>query len=263
MILTISKAPQFGESGEVVVGQCEAHTDGWRLRLVEKGREEEVLMEGTYLDLRCVQRLCSDAADADEVRRIVEEAKEAVPLEEEEALAEADAGSDAEDKDETQSTQILDREEIQRAMKSAGGAEVRAAGPAKGARVSRPGASGRAPVPVRPEETGVLVERIAKTLVVRFVDPELAAHNCDTLAVALGGVLEQEAGRIVLDLSLAVVLSSRLIREIVRMRERASELGRAFALVIRRREVISTLGSMNLVGFLPVFSDLDTALKGT
>ena len=60
--------------GEVVPGQCEPYTAGWRLRLVKDGIEQ-VLLEGTYYDLRRVQHRCFRKA-ADKLEGIVAEAVE-------------------------------------------------------------------------------------------------------------------------------------------------------------------------------------------
>ena len=64
MLLTISKQPAYGPKGEVVIGQCEPYTSGWRLRLLNKG-EEDVLLEGNYYDLRQVQMRCQGKKDGE------------------------------------------------------------------------------------------------------------------------------------------------------------------------------------------------------
>jgi anti-anti-sigma factor len=71
MLLVISKHPQFTESGEVVLGQCAPYTTGWRLRIVDHGREE-VLLTGTYYDLRRAQETMA-GKEAEEMRRIATE----------------------------------------------------------------------------------------------------------------------------------------------------------------------------------------------
>jgi hypothetical protein len=57
-LLVISKHPEFSSTGEVVLGQCEPYTPGWRLRLYREG-EEYVLINGTYYDLRKIQQDCT------------------------------------------------------------------------------------------------------------------------------------------------------------------------------------------------------------
>ena len=39
-LLVISKHPMYTDSGEVVIGQCEPYTPGWRLRLYRRGEEQ-------------------------------------------------------------------------------------------------------------------------------------------------------------------------------------------------------------------------------
>jgi hypothetical protein len=101
----ISKQPEFTEDGEVIPGQCEPYTTGWRLRLIEDGREE-VLLAGTYFELRRVQRRCTGKT-SEEIRKITAESKDAIQRA-------AKAPPLAGDADEP--TQILGLEEVRRAM---------------------------------------------------------------------------------------------------------------------------------------------------
>jgi len=79
-LLIITKRPEFDEKGCLVPGQCEPHSDGWELRLyappgdpasasaraaASAGRE--VIMEGSYDELRALQRDLRDK-DVGEVR---------------------------------------------------------------------------------------------------------------------------------------------------------------------------------------------------
>jgi hypothetical protein len=104
-LLVISKLPEFTEDGEVVPGQCEAYTTGWRLRLIEDGRED-TLLRGTYHELRRVQRRCASKTP-EEIRGLTAEAKEAIEMA---AKAPPLAGEVDE------STQILGADEVRHAM---------------------------------------------------------------------------------------------------------------------------------------------------
>ncbi len=104
-LYVISKAPEFTEDGEVIPGQCEPYTTGWRLRLIENGCEE-VLLTGTYFELRRVQRSCTGKT-SEEIRKITAESKDAIQKA-------AKAPPLASDTDE--STQILGLEEVRQAM---------------------------------------------------------------------------------------------------------------------------------------------------
>jgi anti-anti-sigma regulatory factor len=236
LLLTISKLPAYGPKGEVVIGQCEPYTSGWRLRLLNGG-EEEILLEGNYYDLRQVQMRCGGKKNG-EIRKLIEEIKPhlatggtASHLE----PANAPKGDDL-----AESTQILGRAEIFQAM-----AEADAG---KGS-------------PDGSEKSGMLLERQEQCLIVRFVDPIAAAQDADRLRAIFDSLLEHQVNAYVLDLTLLQRVSSRVIRELVRFRENAAGAGRGFGIVTKRQEVIRTLESMNLLGFLPHFEDTRAAVE--
>jgi anti-anti-sigma regulatory factor len=238
LLLTISKQPVYGPKGEVVIGQCEPYTSGWRLRIVNRG-SEEVLLEGNYYDLRQVQMRC-EGKGRKEVLQLVAEIKphlaaggvasqlQPASLPQSEQLAE--------------STQILGRAEIFQAMAEA------EAGAGKKA-----GAS--------PEKSGLLLERQEQCMIVRFVDPIAAAQDADRLRVIFDSLMEHPVSAYILDLTLLQRVSSRVIRELVRFRENAAGAGRGFAIVTKRQEVVRTLESMNLLGFLPHYEDIRAAVE--
>lgn len=103
--LVISKLPEFTPEGEVVPGQCEPYTGGWRLKLIVDGKHEDIL-SGTYYEIRRVQRRCVGKS-ADETRKLASEAAEAMK-----ATPRSGPGSD----DANESTQILGMDEVRRAM---------------------------------------------------------------------------------------------------------------------------------------------------
>ena len=73
-LLVISKHPEYGPAGEVMPGQCEPYTFGWRLCLFRDG-EEDVLLNGTYYELRKVQGDCT-GKDVEQIRAIAAQARE-------------------------------------------------------------------------------------------------------------------------------------------------------------------------------------------
>jgi anti-anti-sigma regulatory factor len=235
MLLSISKKPVYGPKGEVVIGQCEPYTTGWQLRVLE-GSKEEVLLEGNYYDLRQVQLRCAGLS-REGIRKAVEEMKPhlaAAGTASQVAPVAAPAGASS-----GESTQILGRAEINQAL-----AEME---------------SGAAAVP--PTSSGLLLERQERCLIVRFVDPIAAAQDADRLKDVFDSLLKHDVRAYVLDLTLLQRVSSRVIRELVRFRENAAGAGRGFGIVTRREEVIRTLESMNLVGFLPLYNDTAAAVK--
>ncbi len=234
MLLTISKRPVFGPKGEVVIGQCEPYTSNWLLRMVDGGRES-VLLDGNYYDLRQVQMRCAGLGP-DEVRKLVEDMKPHLAAggaaSHVAPAAAPEAGRVGE------STQILGRSEIYQAM----------------AEMESKAAS-------NPETSGLLLERQERCLIVRFVDPIAAAQDADRLRAIFESLMAHDVRAYVLDLTLLQRISSRVIRELVHFRENAAGAGRGFAIVTRRTEVIRTLESMNLIGFLPHFEDTAAAVK--
>jgi anti-anti-sigma regulatory factor len=236
LLLTISKNPVYGPRGEVVIGQCEPYTSGWRLRFLNKG-EEETLLEGNYYDLRQVQMRCA-GMKLEEIRKLVEEMKphlaaggKASHLE----PAVAPRGSQS-----AESTQILGRAEVFQALADA--------------EASRLGHSG-------PENSGLLLERQEQCLIVRFVDPIAAAQDADRLRAIFDSLMSHPVKAYVLDLTLLQRISSRVIRELVAFRENAAGAGRGFAIVTKRPEVVRTLETMNLLGFLPHYEETLAAVK--
>jgi MFS superfamily sulfate permease-like transporter len=73
-LLVISKSPEYGPTGEVVPGQCEPFTAGWKLRLYSDGKER-VLLTGTYYELRRIQKRCTGMT-VEEIEQMAEEARE-------------------------------------------------------------------------------------------------------------------------------------------------------------------------------------------
>jgi hypothetical protein len=102
--VAISKLPEFTEDGEVVPGQCEPYTSGWRLRIVADGVAEN-LQSGTYYELRRVQRRCIGKTP-DEVRMMAAEAAHSVGKTT--GVSASSEGGEA--------TQILGVEDVRRAM---------------------------------------------------------------------------------------------------------------------------------------------------
>lgn len=72
-LLIITKDPEFDDRGEVVLGQCEPFTSGWKLILIHPDRTYEPLLGGTYTDLRKIQENCASIDDAEKVRKRVGE----------------------------------------------------------------------------------------------------------------------------------------------------------------------------------------------
>jgi anti-anti-sigma regulatory factor len=72
-LLIITKEPEFDSRGEVVLGQCEPFTSGWKLSMILPDNGRETLLVGTYTDLRKVQESCAKVDEPDRVRKRVQE----------------------------------------------------------------------------------------------------------------------------------------------------------------------------------------------
>ncbi|MBN1258114.1 MAG: hypothetical protein JXA52_10470 [Planctomycetes bacterium] len=69
MLLTIGKPPEFDEHGLPIRGQCNPRKEGWRLRLIENGKEE-LLFAGSYETCRKIQDALA-GKEADKVRGLI------------------------------------------------------------------------------------------------------------------------------------------------------------------------------------------------
>ncbi|HYF50114.1 MAG TPA: hypothetical protein VEJ63_11960 [Planctomycetota bacterium] len=74
-LLIITKDPEFDARGEVVLGQCEPFTSGWRLSIIHTDRRQELLMTGTYTDLRKCQEICGGIDEPEKIKKRIEELK--------------------------------------------------------------------------------------------------------------------------------------------------------------------------------------------
>ena len=72
-MVIITKEPEFDSRGDVVLGQCEPFTSGWKLLMVMPDNTRETLLVGTYTDLRKVQESCSRLDDPERVRKRVQD----------------------------------------------------------------------------------------------------------------------------------------------------------------------------------------------
>ena len=122
-LLVISKHPEFSSTGEVVLGQCEPYTPGWRLRLYREG-EEYVLVNGTYYDLRKIQQECQGKS-FDEIQQHAAKARDMLASSRQKVVLGTDADAESEARSPTETdiqltdeTQMMGVNEIEEARKS-------------------------------------------------------------------------------------------------------------------------------------------------
>ncbi len=241
--VVISKPPEFTPNGEVVPGQCEPYTGGWRLLLVEDGRVEEVLV-GMYSEIRRVQRDCLGKAP-DEVRKVAAEAAEGV-----------EAAAPPLPPLEDESTQILDVKDVRRAMlemedeegSAAAAAAVRSA-PAKDSAWME-------------AEWVELSERDG--VAIASVKPDGGSVDVEELACALGAALQEASGGLVVDLGgfspPEKGTAKVLVRTLVDLLERARPGGRFLGLVGASDQLKEAVDGAEGGPAVLLFPDVETAL---
>jgi len=227
-VLVISKAPEFNEDGEVVLGQCEPYTSGWRLRLVENCKEE-VLMEGTYYDLRRVQRRCKGLG-GEELRALIDEAKE-------QSSGAASPVVMSSSSKANESTQILNPDDVRRAM-----AEAETAGEAYEAPLN---------IDIRQDGPVTIISLPGGRT------PLDEASFCRRIEETVG---TSDTG-VVVDLTGVPRLSSRMIKEFVRFKGLAEQRTKRFALASAEDTVMRVLELMNLEKVLPLYPSVNAAIN--
>jgi len=226
--LVISKLPEFTPEGEVIPGQCEPYTDGWRLRLIEDGREDSILA-GTYYELRRVQKRCVGRT-ADDARKLAAEAAE--------AMKDPSSADGSARKDASESTQILGMDEVRRAMLEM---ELTAAlddfeGEAEWLSVS--------------QRNGVAIASVGSGV------ESVGAYEA---AGALGKAFEAGEAAFVIDLGGRAPAGAGFAEHLGRLAARAKEKGRFLGLVGGSEDLAGQLDGSSEDG-PRLFDDLDSAL---
>jgi anti-anti-sigma regulatory factor len=227
--VAISKLPEFTEDGEVVPGQCEPYTSGWRLRLIVDGAEE-VLLTGTYYELRRIQRRCI-GKPPDDIKGLVAQAKESAG----EVAAPPPAAEEGE------STQILGVDDVRRAM-----LEMEAA-------VNTDGAPAQLEWVEVDERDGITIASVR--LVGQSVD-------ADELNRVLQSTLAQARKGLVVDLSEVQVSSPSLARCLRDLGDRARLENRQLAIVCPY-EPLQQAANEAASGSLKFCPDVDAAVKAS
>ena len=239
MQLLISKHPQFTTSGEVVLGQCEPYTSGWRLRLLDGDKEkEEVLLTGTYYDLRRAQQAMAGKSP-EEMRQIAAEIKREM---ETAAPAATDSGPPV---DPDSITSVMTPQTVARGMEEQ--AEL--------AHLVQEMDGGLGPggsfLKLNADD-GVLTARLAQE---RFLnEPEKTGGDLEKLLVGT-------PQGVVLDLKEIHVLSTGSIRELVRFADEANQRGSAIALAEMAAGVRKVMEMASLDTVLPSFPSVREAAE--
>jgi len=207
-LLIITKDPEFDDRGEVVLGQCEPFTSGWKLVLVHPDCKQEQLLAGSYTDLRKIQENCGTIVDVDKVRKRVSDMRTLINS----AVTETVAVDFGQQDRSASATQLLD-----------------------------PTQTDFMPVVTdkRTQTTGDLffeLQRQEGILLALLADPERAS-DVALLNQNLRKLLEQKPKAIVLDLVRIQHLASRVVHELVLFRDQCEADGIAFGLCNLRKSV--------------------------
>jgi hypothetical protein len=255
-LLVISKHPQYTDSGEVMLGQCEPYTPGWRLRLFREG-EEQVLLEGTYYDLRKVQADCADKP-VEEIKKIAAEAKIRLDKTRQSTAvvgrAEDLGGSDTaatQTQVPVESTQLLGSDEINQALeqfKRAGHDDDETGEYVKASASTEPFEV----VKVR----GVVV---ATLLNLNILDDPAGLEK------AFDVLMKESQGALVVDIARVQKISAEAASAIGQYTAKGEETGRFVALANVRDEVVADLQEMEsagrITGILVAYPEVEGAVS--
>lgn len=259
-LLLISKHPAYAESGEVVLGQCEPYTSGWRLRLYRDG-EEKILLEGTYYDLRKVQKDCAGKS-LEAIQEVARKAKDRLGRTQQSTVVvgrpedlDASGGDVTQTVTYVDSTQMLDADQIDAAL-----AQMKKKGeqPADdddetGEYVASPDAS--APFEIV-KRNGVVVATA--------VDPAIL-DNGEALREAFEVLMAESQGALVIDLGKVKTLSAIAANAVGEYTASSEEQGRFVALANVREEIVTGLQEMEkagkITGTLVAYPEVDMAVE--
>ena len=260
-LLIISKHPEYTETGEVVLGQCEPYTPGWRLHLFREG-EEIVLLEGTYYDLRKVQTECAGKS-IEEIKQIAETAKHRVGRSSQSTVVigrpeDADASSSELTQTATlvglEPTQLLGTEEISEAI-----AKMQHPPPPAEADDDETGEY------VAAETTAGKFETVKRdgVVVARPLDPSIL-ENGDQVVKAFNDLMAEGDGALVIDIGKVETLGSEAANAVGRYTESSEQEGRFVALANVREEIVGVLQDLEkagkITGTLVAYPEVDMAV---
>ncbi|MCZ7644768.1 MAG: hypothetical protein M5U26_05715 [Planctomycetota bacterium] len=232
-LLIITKDPEFDERGEVVLGQCEPFTSGWKLILVGADRKHEELLAGTYTDLRRIQESCASIEEVEKVRKRVEEMRALLNSSVTETVA-----VDFRTQDEAgESTKIM--EPTQTGMLAAVPEGLNKAS----------------------EERYFELERKDGVILALLADPDRAS-DLPALNRNLKYLLETQPRAIILDLSRIQNLASRVVNELVNFRDACTEQEVGFGLCNLRKSVQRLFESLETENPPRVYESSEAALAG-
>ena len=242
-LLIIYKDPEFDERDEVILGQCEPFTSGWKLVLIPPEGEREVLLTGTYTDLRKIQETCSALGEAEAVRRRVQEMRALLSVSVTETVAVEFSEVKSHD-----STKLL--EAVRVPPEAAGDgqegtpAEARAEAPAEdqpaaeaASEVPPAATEGPFTVPAQLGEGLLELKQESGAIVVLLADPERAS-DAALMHPQLRRLLEFKPRAIVLDLGRVQHLASRMANELILFRDECEEQHVGFGLCNLRKSVL-------------------------
>jgi hypothetical protein len=221
-LLIIYKDPEFDERDEVILGQCEPFTSGWKLILIPPDGPRETLLTGTYTDLRKIQESCAPIDEIDSVRQRVRDMRTLITSAVTETVALKRNGSSLHE-----STRVLPL--------------------------------GAAAIPEQLGEGLLLIKDEEGALIAVLADPA-RADDVAALDPNLRLLLEYRPRAIVLDLSRIPEPKTLLADELVSFRDECRKVHVFFGVCITTEAAREMLGNSGRA--LDVFADSAAALAG-
>jgi len=229
-LLIITKDPEFDGRGEVVLGQCEPFTSGWKLYLFHNS-QRELLLSGTYTDLRKIQETCASLEEPAAVRKRIQDMRALLTAGVTETVA---VEFDDPKRSGRTSTRIVDAVMPTQVQMEPGSG---AAGPY---------------FELRREDSAVIA---------LISDPDrmsdLPAFNAE-----LRTLLAARPRAIVLDFSRVQNLASRAVNELALFRDECQNGQVGFALCGIRKPVLKLFDTMGQEHAFQIFDNADAALSG-
>ena len=237
-LLIITKDPEFDDRNEVVLGQCEPFTPGWRLIMVLSGPHgkgpEEVLINGVYSDLRRIQESCAHLEEPEDVRKRVTSMRSLMDTSGTETVL-VDYGN-AQGQTPIGSSRLMEPTQVMPVMP----------GPAN----EDSDASENGFFEVR-SENGVLLALVA--------DPD-SATDLGRFNRELGRLMTSRPRAIVLDLSRIQNLALRAVNDFLLFRDQCAEQNISFGLCSLRKSVQKLLDNLGHDAPLQVFPSPEAAV---
>ncbi len=224
-LLIITKDPEFDVRGEVVLGQCEPFTSGWTLIMIVPEGAREMLLVGTYTDLRRIQESCALIEEPAQIRKRVNDMRALLTCSVTETIAVRIPNNGVEASDVTKELAAITPRDL----------------------------------PTQTPGGFLNVECNEDVLVATVVQPE-RADDADYLKDEILALLDRHPKAVLMDFGRVAHLSPGSFKQLAGLRDRFRESGADFALCNVPGDVQQKLKNMRPKDSLPIFETQESAL---